>query len=203
MATLGKLWAGHVYGTNTGNLFLDLESDGPTVSGTLHFMDTQFGIAVYHVTGEFDGRLRLVGIPLQAEPGTELGNLTAEADLTSEGSLRGKWSTSLGSCGTFQAFPHDPGKTDQGSGHSGTVPEQIYSSNITLGSIRLNSAAIDELVQLVRRDFLAGRPVLTYVVRGNEVTKYFEDFKADVDIPQELRYLKLTIQELSRSAKIF
>lgn len=87
-------------------------------------------------------------------------------------------------------------KSDQGGGHSGTVPEQIYSSNITLGAIRLNSAAIDELVQFVRRDFLIARPVLTYVVRGNEVTKYFEDFKADVDVPPELRYLKLTIQEL-------
>jgi hypothetical protein len=55
---------------------------------------------------------------------------------------------------------------------------------------------VDELVEFVRREFIVGRPILTYVVRGNEVTKYYEDFKADVDVPSELRYLKLTIQEL-------
>lgn len=196
MANLGRLWAGHVYGTNTGNLFLELDSDGPHISGTLRFMDAQFGVAVYHVTGDFDGKLRLDGTPQQASPGVQLGTLTAEADLTSEGSLRGKWSTSLGSGGAFQAFPHDPGRSDQAGDRMGTVPEQIYSSNITLGAIRLSTASIDELAQFVRRDFIAGRPVLTYVVRGNEVTKYFEDFKADVDVPSELRYLKLTIQEM-------
>jgi hypothetical protein len=51
-------------------------------------------------------------------------------------------------------------------------------------------------VEFVRREFVVGRPVLTYMVRGNEVTKYHEDFKADADVPSELRYLKLTIQEL-------
>ncbi len=196
MAVLGELWAGHVYGTNTGNLFLELDSDGPDISGTLRFMDTQFGVAVYHVTGRFDGKLHLKGTPQQPKPGVELGTLIAEADLTSEGSLRGKWSTSLGSGGVFQAFPHSPRNSARIGEHSGVVPEQIYSSNITLGAVRLNTAAIDELVQFVCRDFFAGRPVLTYVVRGNEVTKYFEDFKSDVDVPPELRYLKLTIQEL-------
>lgn len=196
MANLGRLWAGHVYGTNTGNLFLELDSDGPHINGTLRFMDAQFGVAVYHVIGDFDGKLRLDGTPQQASPGVQLGTLTAEADLTSEGSLRGKWSTSLGSGGPFQAFPHDPGRSDQAGDHMGTVPEQIYSSNITLGAIRLSAASIDELAQFVRRDFIAGRPVLTYVVRGNEVTKYFEDLKADVDVPSEFRYLKLTIQEM-------
>jgi hypothetical protein len=59
MATLGKLWAGHVYGTNTGNFFLELDAVEPTVTGTLRLMDSLFGIAVYRVAGKFEDRLTL------------------------------------------------------------------------------------------------------------------------------------------------
>lgn len=196
MATLGKLWAGHVYGTNTGNFFLELDAVEPTVTGTLRFMDSMFGIAVYRVAGKFDNRLTLAGTPEQVKPGVEAGDLAIEAELTSEGHLRGTWRSSLGTGGTFQAYPHDASKFNQGGGQSAVVPEQLYTSSITLGAIRLTAAAVDELVEFVRREFVVGRPVLTYAVRGNEVTKYHEDFKADADVPSELRYLKLTIQEL-------
>lgn len=196
MATLGRLWAGHVYGTNTGNLFLEFDTVEPAVAGTLRFMDSQFGLVVYRVEGKFDARLALSGTPLQAKPEVEAGDLVIEADLTSEGQLRGTWRSSLGTGGTFLAYPHDASRSNQGAGQATTVPEQLYTANITLGAIRLSTEAVDELVEFVRREFVVGRPVLTYVVRGNEVTKYYEDFKADADVPSELRYLKLTIQEL-------
>lgn len=197
MATLGKLWAGHVYGTNTGNFFLELDAVEPTVTGTLRFMDSLFGIAVYHVAGKFDNQLTLTGTPQQIRQGVEAGNLVIEAELTSEGHMRGSWKSSLGTGGTFQAYPHDASKSNLGRGDiTAALPEQLYTANITLGAIRLSAEAVDELVAFVRREFVVGRPVLTYMVRGNEVTKYYEDFKTDADLPSELRYLKLNIQEL-------
>lgn len=196
MTTLDRLWAGHVYGTNTGNLFLEFETVETTVVGTLRFMDSQFGLVVYRVVGTFEERLALSGTPKQVKPGVEAGDLAIEADLTSERQLRGTWKTSLGTGGTFLLYPHDASRSNPGAGPSAAVPEQLYTANITLGAVRLSTEAVDELVEFVRREFIVGRPILTYVVRGNEVTKYYEDFKADVDVPSELRYLKLTIQEL-------
>ncbi|MFZ7318277.1 hypothetical protein ACLS0R_18595 [Comamonas jiangduensis] len=196
MANLGSLWAGHVYGTNTGNFFLEFEKIGPTLVGKLRFMDSHFGLSLYQVEGQFDGRLALSGTCLQGMPEVETGDLVIEADLTSEGQLRGTWKSSVGTGGTFLAYPHEASLSDQREAQSTAPPEQLYTANITLGAIRLSIDAVDELAEFVRREFVVGRPILTYFVRGNEVTKYYQDFKADADVPYELRYLKLTIQEL-------
>jgi hypothetical protein len=195
MATLGRLWAGYAYGTNTGNLFLELDTSEQAVTGTLRFLDNLFGLVVYRVSGTFDGTLRLDGKPLQVRPGIEQGDLTVVATLTPEGNLRGEWQTPLGTRGTFQAFPHDIPNPDQRAGQTGTTPEQVYTSNVSIGAIRLYAQDIDELARFVRRDFAVGRPVVTYAARGNEVTRYFEDFKTEASGLPELRYLKLAIQE--------
>ena len=55
---VGKLWAGKVYGTNTGNLFVKLEGDDKVLKGTLHHNDPAAGIAVYNIVAFFDGTTR-------------------------------------------------------------------------------------------------------------------------------------------------
>ncbi len=196
MATLGRLWAGQVYGTNTGNLFLEFDTVEPVVAGTLRFLDNKFGPVLYQIEGKFDDRLAASGTPLQTKPEVQVGDIVIEADLTSEGQLRGTWKSSIGTGGTFIAYPHDTSRSNHGPGQASAIPEQLYTANITLGAIRLRTEAIGEMVDFVKREFVFGRPILTYVVRGNEVTKYYEDFQSDADVPSELRYLKLTIQEL-------
>lgn len=189
MATLGKLWAGRVYGTNTGNLFIQFDKAGPEISGILRFMDSVLGPAVYSITGTFDESLKIVGKP--AQEGTSLGDLTAEARLTPEGNLRGTWFTSLGTGGTFEAFPHDvPAPRSAPPG-----PEQLYTKNIALGSIRLFAQDIRQLLDYIRQDFNIGRPVVTYNLRGGQVSRYVEDFKRDAESLGRIDYLKITVQE--------
>ena len=188
MAALGKLWAGKVYGTNTGNLFIEFKRvEPPHVSGTLRFMDTAFGLAVYSIEGTLDDALKITGKPTQGAQGTQLGDLTVEAKLTPEGNLRGTWTSSLGTGGTFEAFPH--------SHEAPVVPEQLYTKNIALGSIRLFAEDVKQLLTDIRQDFLTGRPVVTFNARGGEVTRYAEDFLRDVDTLGRLDYFKVTIQE--------
>lgn len=194
MATLGRLWAGRIYGTNTGNLFVELDTSGDAISGTLRLMDTLFGLAVYHVTGSFDGTLRLHGEPTQSAPGVNAGSIDATAVLTPEGHLRGEWQSSIGTAGTFEAYPHDVPPPDQRAAPGADqVPEQIYASTLTLGALRLYAKDVWELAQFIRRDFVVGRMVVTYAVRGNEVTKYLEDFQREAAALGELRRIKLTI----------
>lgn len=76
-----------------------------------------------------------------------------------------------------------------------TIPEQFFTSNISLGAIRLYAKDLWELAEVIRRDFVVGRPVVTYTVRGNEVTKYFDDFRKEASVLGELKRLKVTIQE--------
>ncbi|TLY28795.1 MAG: hypothetical protein E6K63_07045 [Nitrospirae bacterium] len=197
MPTLGKLWAGRVYGTNTGNVFVELDSSGERVTGTVRLMDTQLGLTVYKVTGSFDGMLRLKGEPTQVRSGITAGILEITATLTPEGSLRGQWNSSIGTGGTFELYPHDvPPPPDQRAASAGAIPEQIFTSNVSLGSVRLYAKELWELVNFIRKDFIVGRPVVTYTLRGNEATKYFEDFQREAGTFGELRRIKINIQEL-------
>lgn len=101
----------------------------------------------------------------------------------------------LGTAGTFEAYPHDLLPPDQRAIGTAQVPEQIYTSTLTLGAVRLYARDLWELAQFIRRDFVIGRMVVTYAVRGNEVTKYLEDFQREAAALGELRRIKLTIQE--------
>jgi len=65
MGTLTKLWAGRVYGTNTGNLFLTFDETGPRLSGTLRFRDTDLGVAAYRLEGTFEDAIELTGSPIE------------------------------------------------------------------------------------------------------------------------------------------
>lgn len=117
---IGRLWAGRAYGTNAGNLFVSLEGDDASLSGTLRLNEPNVGTLVYSVQGLFDGRrLSLTGQPQTQAEGVILGQLTASAGLTSKGELRGEWETSVGAAGTFQLFPHDEIQPVEGAGGSG------------------------------------------------------------------------------------
>lgn len=196
MSELGKMWAGRAYGTNTGNLFVEFEKTGPEVSGLLRFLDSQFGIAVYTVEGTFDDLLVLTGHWQQGSEAADVhGELSVKAHLTSEGNLRGTWSSSIGTGGTFELFPHELVLPKRSIASEPRVPEQIYSRNVNIGALKLYAEDILSLLRFIQEDFNMPRPVVTYHIRGSEVTKYASDFISEVKSLGRLEYLKITIQE--------
>jgi len=195
VADIGKLWAGRVFGTNTGNLFIEFQETGHKVSGTLRFLDRLFGLAVYSIEGTFDEVLKISGKPAQSGEGITLGELTAEARLTPEGNLQGTWASSLGTGGTFEAFPHDVSQPRTQSLGTSNIPEQLYTKNITLGSVRLFEEDVKRLLTHIRQDFITGRPVITYNDRGGQATRYSEDFLREAKNLEPLDFFKVTIQE--------
>jgi len=196
LAQIGKLWAGRVYGTNTGTLFVELEPAAAGITGTLRFMDTVFGLVIYEIKGTFDGgTLELEGDSEQAVPGVETGRITAKAILTPQGNLRGQWQSSLGTAGTFELFPHDLPPADQGKQVGVPIPEQLHTARQSVGAVRLYTEDVHELSEVIRKDFAVGRLVVTYKSAGIENTRYLEDFEKEATNLGELQYLKLSIQE--------
>lgn len=195
VSRFGKLWAGRVYGTNTGNLFLEFDETEPRLSGTLRFLDVLAGIAVYSVEGTFDDRLNLTGSWKQGGDHENHGVLTIEGNLTSEGYLRGRWRSTLGTGGTFELYPHDRDLLTSPSTYDGSTPEQLYSRAVSVGAIRLYAPDVLELLRYVQEDFTAPRPVVTYYLRGSQVTKYATDFIQEVPTLGRSHYLKITVQE--------
>ncbi|PTR10190.1 hypothetical protein C8R32_102280 [Nitrosospira sp. Nsp5] len=184
-----------MYGTNTGNLFLELENTGPDISGTLRIMDAEHGVAEYSIKGTFDEKLKLSGDPVKGPPDIELGTLTAEAILTPEGNIRGTWVTSIGTGGAFTAYPHHGAYPENvGQAHP-PIARQLYTKNIFLGSVRLFFSDVKQLISYIQEDFNSSQPVVTYNVRGSQVTKFAEDFLNEAHSLGPLNYLKITTQE--------
>jgi len=179
MSRIGRLWAGKIYGTNTGNVFAELTSADDGVHGEIRVMDDRFGPVVYRMAGTFDGTsLTLSGDAIHVSEGGETGTLTASAELSPEGHLRGQWSSTLGTGGTLHLFPHD--RPTQGQAAPGSLPEQLHTATRPLGALRLYKDDVRGLIELLGRDFAVGRIVVTYPNRGSDVSKYVPDFEAEV-----------------------
>jgi hypothetical protein len=194
MSGLVDKWAGRLYGTNTGNLFIELNQKGTDVSGVIRFLDDVLGLAIYNFTGTFKDKLILDCVPDESNQDQELGKVSVEAILTPEGNLRGTWHSSLGTAGTFDAFPHYINWA-QTNTEAVKIPEQIYNKNIPIGSIRLFSEDIKRLIDFVGQDFKQANSIITYNLRGNQVTKYAKDFLQDIADLGKIKYLKIFIQE--------
>ena len=109
MQPLNELWAGRLYGTNTGNLFIQLNQSNQHVKGVVRINDALYGLAIYDFTGTFDEKLNLHCIPRASFRGIELSEVQVIAYLTPEGNLKGTWESTVGTAGTFEAFPHNIG----------------------------------------------------------------------------------------------
>lgn len=194
MANLGKLWAGRAFGTNTGNLAITFEKDGEELEGIVRFHDDQYGLVTYEVHGTYDDEVKLTGNAATQTEGVEYGELAVKAALTPEGSLKGEWSTSIGSGGPFVAHPHGVGaanteKTDLGI-------EQYYTQAYTLGALRLAKDDVISLMEAVKKDFNAeAKLIVTYRSGGAEVTQHGKDFIAQMGGFKNLTYLKVFMQE--------
>ncbi len=186
MTQLGKLWAGRVYGTNTGNLFVEFDEVEPQVVGRLRFLDALAGIAVYSVKGTFADRLVLTGELVQGGEPENHGTLTIDARLTSDGHLRGTWNSTIGTGGTFELLPHDLAIAPEQRKLDQTGPEQLYTRRLTLGAVKLYANDVLALLQYMTEEFVAPRPVVAYRVRGNEVAKYAADFVNEFSVIGEL-----------------
>jgi hypothetical protein len=162
------------------------------ISGALHLCDDRFGLSVYSITGAFDGAsLQISGTDKAA--GAQTGTFWAKATLTPEGQLRGQWSTTLGSAGTFILWPHDTAA--QNVVPPGLPPERLHTATRTVGALRLYLEDVKELLGFLSADFTLGRLIVTYRERGSEISRYASDLQNDLAGLGELKYLKLLIQE--------
>ncbi|MHA1523734.1 MAG: hypothetical protein ACTSY1_04930, partial [Alphaproteobacteria bacterium] len=81
--TLGKVWAGNIYGTNTGKIFVKLNGNEEALTGTLQLNEPGVGIIEYKIAGSFvEDRLIFAGEPQTQIEGVVQGTLKATATLS-------------------------------------------------------------------------------------------------------------------------
>jgi len=204
------MWTGRVYGTNQGNLFLEIEltPDERGLTGTFRFIDSSRALFFYDVRGAHEnGMLTLRGRLKVTPTGFEAETLEVTAVLTPNGSLRGRWESSTGAGGPLELFPHGSLQIDYSNLAGTSPPAQIYTTRSSVGTVRLSLEGISEIAQLLKRDFSQDIMTVTYKSDGPEKTCFFEEFLTHASEVSVIRYLKLYIHHHdpaggSRSAAI-
>lgn len=198
MSSFAGLWAGNIYGTNTGKVFLELEVENGRLIGVARLNDDSLGVVVYKVSGTEGDEVELECIPERVPEGVVAEPARIRGKLASDGTVKGKWETESGTGGTFRLFPHTIDADQQLA--KTAEPEQIYNRVLQLGSIRLYKDDVARIVEIARKDFALKNLIVTFEQHGNEVTKWADDFLKEIDQVTELRSLKLFIQEPGRGS---
>lgn len=204
MNELKELWAGQIYGTNTGKVFLEIIAKDEGLAGILRISDDQFGLSVYDITGTFDGgALALVGTPKDPPPEIAHGKIEATAKLQSNGQFWGEWKSEIGTAGTFELYPHIGTRTSDAP----SVPEQLYTANRDLGALRLYRNDVIDIITVLKRKFPGSRIVVSHLDRGSELARFSDEFENTLDRIDKLNWIKIAVQSpagegLSRSVTI-
>lgn len=189
---LGRLWAGKVFGTNNGNLFVKLEGEDATLRGTLRFNDTEIGLVAYAIAGSFDGNfLTITGEPQTQSRDVELGRIKASATLKPKGELEGEWETDVGTAGAFFLFPHD---RTASFGLDEQMPARLHTARHQFGAIRIFREQIITLAESIQQEFTEGKLIVT-IVTDSEQSRFLEDFKALNLNADKVESVKLFVQE--------
>ena len=161
MTELAKNWTGNIYGTNTGNLFIEFTFDEEKINGTLRINDNAYGMTIYVVSGIFkDNSLKLLGVSSYPER-EHLAKISLEVDviLNSKGNLEGDWKTSIETAGKLVAYPYTSDAESQQTKPKALPSEQVHFKNINLGAIRLYLDDLQNLFNEIKiniNDFILG-----------------------------------------------
>lgn len=164
-------WAGRMYGTNTGNVFLRIQegADG-TVTGELRVNDDRLGITLYSVSGTFDGSgLKFTGSPTETPDDVTIGDIAAKGVLNSKGQVEGDWASTIGTAGRFVLYPHHRPKSEENS------PDQLHIARQDLGPVAISKPELEEIADLIQKDF--DNPVVVTVTGETEQSSYLKKFK--------------------------
>lgn len=171
---LGRMWAGKLYGTNTGNLFVKFDGLDDNLSGLIHINDPTFGLSIYSINGNFNGEtLAVNGKVINGQEGVEFGSLSATAKLNARGELEGEWKTDIGSAGTFVLFPHEINTV---ADNDSRKQDLLFSSREDFGAVAVDGAQITALADEIQANFNRSKVVVT-VSAGTEKTRLLDDFK--------------------------
>ena len=79
MSALTGLWIGTLYGTNSGNVFMEIEDTDGSLTGTIRINDPTAGVTIFEFTGVANDTIRFDLVPAQAPDGVEITPGTATA----------------------------------------------------------------------------------------------------------------------------
>lgn len=192
MAGLPKQWTGRVFGTNTGNVFCQLDGPPTALKASLRIMDDRFGLAIYEGEGRYDGsNLRLSLTPIQADAPVSVKPIEIRGGLGQQGAITGNWVSELGTAGTFVLYPQDSAVEMTAN----AANEVLHTAERDLGAVRLYGPDFKLLVDAIRGDLRSSPVYVTFRERNTQRTLQVEQFLVEAEHLPPLHSLRLTANE--------
>ena len=189
-------WAGRIYGTNTGNLYLEFRAHDQSASeatGTWRILDDRHGIHVFEVKVRFeDGKVSIEGRPSENDD-FSVGMISVEGNLSSEGKIEGSWETAAGYGGTFHLFPHSSNSHVQRDAEIAASSAQLFSKRQQLGPINIDRAGLITLSKRLSVELDGGQVVVT-IEGDTQQSMFLSDFEASDVSFASATFAKLHVQ---------
>lgn len=188
--SITKLWTGHLYGTNTGKVFLRLVGDDHALTAAIHVNDDDTGILVIEASGSFENGALLLSGHMPENPDQ---TLSLVAQLKQNGNLQGGWTTNFGPAGTIALYPDDVfgEPVDHGP------PAQLYTARHTFGPIVIDRGELAAVAGEMQRVFPSSKLVVT-VATDTEQIFYLDMLHGKHFAAQRANIVKFHVQEPDR-----
>jgi len=105
--TYAGYWTGTFEGTNRGGLTVDIRDDGNALSGSAKFSEPDLGQYEYQLSGVRGEPLSLRLVPARSSGAMQLGQLQVVGSIQADGSLSGRWKSTIGTEGIFSVKRFD------------------------------------------------------------------------------------------------
>ncbi len=191
--TVEQLWAGNIYGTNTGNVFVEFTQQlGSTeLKGTLRVDDHRYGLLTFLIAGAFDGSVfTLIGEPYKLPEGVQSSKVSAKLNLNQQGVLSGTWVREDGAGGTMVLHPH-------------TTPQQfksniprLYNQRRELGTIRPTLKELKRVISTMQEETNNSAVVVSYGEDHRMETVLSQHFLDDDQKPSVLGKINLQVRSV-------
>ncbi len=170
-------WNGRLFGTNTGNLSARIAVGENETRAEVRLLDDVFGPVVYDLVGGWDGSaLALKGGGKAANPDVSTGEITLEGSLARDGHLLGRWTSTLGTGGTFQLFIGPSDEEAAIAADNQLPPEELHIAQERVGAVRLYREDVVALCNMILSDLTADRLAVRFQNGPTQTTKWSNDF---------------------------
>jgi predicted nucleotide-binding protein len=159
-------WIGTFTGTNNGGLTIDIREANGALSGVAKFSEPALGQYEYRLSGSVSEPMSLHLVPARTYGSIQQGTLQVVGSLQSDGTLSGRWKSTIGTEGVFTVSRH------QSQSETAQLPKQ--------NSVFLVHGHDEGAKHGVARflEQLGVQPVILQeqINRGMTVIEKFEDF---------------------------
>jgi len=142
-------WSGVIQGTNQGRVFVEIQQDESNLQAKVHINDHDMGVYSYYGAGRIeDDHITLNLQPGDVTPSMLAGPVTGDARLIAANTIKGSWSSTIGTIGEFVVYRSTEDEY-LSSSQEANVP--TLDSAFVMMSMREDDPSLEDVLDAIKR----------------------------------------------------